>query len=109
MVGYEQPSHETDKHILNQSNLNIQSQYVIIYIYLYICSPPPPPNLCFDIAVRETRQTQQKHVRAILSVKRNPVMVLGLLTGTGKSYNCQGMVDRNYKVVFICPTGCTKY
>ena len=36
-----------------------------IYIYIYIAHLPP--NLCFDIAVRETRQTQQKHLRAILS------------------------------------------
>ena len=35
----------------------------------------PPQDLCFDIAVREIRQTQQKHARAILSVENNPVMV----------------------------------
>ena len=43
---------------------------IIIYIYAR-----PPQDLCFDIAVREIRQTQQKHARAILSVENNPVMV----------------------------------
>ena len=42
--------------------------------YIYICSPPPQ-DLCFDIAVRQVRQTQQKHVRAIFSVENNAVMV----------------------------------
>ena len=42
---------------------------------IYIYARPPPQDLCFDIAVREIRQTQQKHVRAILSVENNPVMV----------------------------------
>ena len=36
---------------------------------------PPPQDPCFDIAVREIRQTQQKHVRAISSVENNPVTV----------------------------------
>ena len=44
------------------------------YIYIYMLAPPPQ-DLCFDIAVREIRQTQQKHARAILSVENNPVMV----------------------------------
>ena len=46
---------------------------IIIYIYIYMLAPPQ--DLCFDIAVREIRQTQQKHARAILSVENNPVMV----------------------------------
>ena len=37
-------------------------------------------------------------------VKNNPVMILGLFAGTGKSYICQRMVERNYNVVFVCPT-----
>ena len=48
------------------------SKWVISPIYLLA---PPPQDLCFDIAVREIRQTQQKHARAILSVENNPVMV----------------------------------
>ena len=47
---------------------------VFLYIHIYICSPPPQ-DLCFDIAVREIIQTQQKHVRAILNVENNAVMV----------------------------------
>ena len=33
-------------------------------------------------------------------------MIRGELPGTGKSYIyiCQKMVDKNYKVIFICPT-----
>ena len=31
-------------------------------------------------------------------------MIRGLFAGTGKSYICQRMINRNYKVVFICPT-----
>ena len=46
--------------------------YTPLYIYMLA---PPPEDLCFDIAVREIRQTQQKHARAILSVENNPVMV----------------------------------
>ena len=38
--------------------------YVYIYIYIYIYAPP-----------RVRRQTQQKLVRAILSVEHDPVMV----------------------------------
>lgn len=49
----------------------------------------PPKNIRFDIAVRETKQAQQKHVRAVLSVEKNPVTVRGLFAGTGKSFICQ--------------------
>ena len=42
-----------------------------IYIYML----PPPQDLCFDIAVRQIRHTQQKHVRAIFSVENIAVMV----------------------------------
>ena len=31
-------------------------------------------------------------------------MIRGELPGTGKSYICQKMVDKNYKEIFICPT-----
>lgn len=31
-------------------------------------------------------------------------MIRGLFAGTGKSYICQRMINRNYKVVFVCPT-----
>ena len=37
-------------------------------------------------------------------VEKNPVMIRGLFAGTGKSYICQRMINRNYKVVFVCPT-----
>ena len=47
---------------------------LLIYHNIYIYARPPQ-DLCFDIAVREMRQTQQKHARAILSVENNPVMV----------------------------------
>ena len=47
----------------------------IIPMHIYMLAPPPPQDLCFDIAVREIKQTQQKHARAILSVENNPVMV----------------------------------
>ena len=46
-----------------------------VYIYIYIYMLAPPQDLCFDIAVREIIQTQQKHVRAILNVENNAVMV----------------------------------
>ena len=36
--------------------------------------------------------------------QHNPIMVRGALPGTGKSYICQKMVDKTYKVFFICPT-----
>ena len=57
----------------------------VIYIYIFMLPPPEKStplsiyiymlaptkkNLCFDIAARETRQTQPKHVRAILSVEK---------------------------------------
>jgi hypothetical protein len=34
----------------------------------------------------------------------NPMMIRGELPGTGKSYICQRMVDKEYKVMFVCPT-----
>ena len=37
-------------------------------------------------------------------VEKNPCMIRGLFAGTGKSFICQRMINRNYKVVFICPT-----
>ena len=36
--------------------------------------------------------------------QNNPIMIRGELPGTGKSYICQKMVDKNYNVIFICPT-----
>ena len=36
--------------------------------------------------------------------QNNPIMIRGALPGTGKSYICQKMVDKNYNVIFICPT-----
>ena len=36
-------------------------------------------------------------------VEQNPVIMRGLFAGTGKSYICQRMVERNYKVIFVCP------
>ena len=36
--------------------------------------------------------------------QNNPIMIRGELPGTGKSYICQKMVDKRYKVIFICPT-----
>ena len=36
--------------------------------------------------------------------QNNPIMIKGELPGTGKSYICQTMVDKNYNVIFICPT-----
>ena len=32
------------------------------------------------------------------------MMIRGELPGTGKSYICQRMVDKEYKVMFVCPT-----
>ena len=34
----------------------------------------------------------------------NPMMIRGELPGTGKSYICQKMVEKDYKVIFVCPT-----
>ena len=34
----------------------------------------------------------------------NPMMIRGELPGIGKNYICQRMVDKIYKVIFICPT-----
>ena len=34
----------------------------------------------------------------------NPMMIRGELPGTGKSYICQKMVDKGFKVIFVCPT-----
>ena len=45
------------------------------HTHTHIYARPPPQDLCFDIAVREIIQTQQKHVRAILNVENNAVMV----------------------------------
>ena len=36
--------------------------------------------------------------------KVRQVMIRGLVPGTGKSYICQKMVDKGYKVLFVCPT-----
>ena len=36
--------------------------------------------------------------------ENNPMMIRGVFPGTGKSYICQKMVDKNYKVIFVCPT-----
>ena len=33
--------------------------------------------------------------------QNNPIMIRGELPGTGKSYICQKMVDKNYKVIFL--------
>ena len=33
----------------------------------------------------------------------NPMMIRGELPGTGKSYICQNMVEKDYKVMFVCP------
>ena len=33
-------------------------------------------------------------------VEKNPVMIRGLFAGTGKSYICQRMIHKNYKVVY---------
>ena len=35
---------------------------------------------------------------------QNPVMIRGLVPGTGKSYICQKVVEHDYKVLFVCPT-----
>ena len=32
------------------------------------------------------------------------MMIRGELPGTGKSYICQKMVEKDYKVIFVCPT-----
>ena len=34
----------------------------------------------------------------------NPLMTRGELPGTGQSYICQKMVEKDYKVTFVCPT-----
>jgi len=34
----------------------------------------------------------------------NPMMIRGVYPGTGKSFICQKMVDKGYKVIFVCPT-----
>ena len=31
-------------------------------------------------------------------------MIRGVVPGTGKSYICQKMTDKGYKVLFVCPT-----
>ena len=36
-------------------------------------------------------------------IEKNPVMIRGEVPGTGKSYICQKMMDRNYKVAIVCP------
>ena len=36
--------------------------------------------------------------------KNNPMMIRGVYPGTGKSFICQKMVDKGYKVIFVCPT-----
>ena len=36
--------------------------------------------------------------------QNNPIMIRGLFPGTGKSYICQKMVDKDYKVIFVTPT-----
>ena len=36
--------------------------------------------------------------------KVKQVMIRGVVAGTGKSYICQKMTDKGYKVLFVCPT-----
>ena len=36
--------------------------------------------------------------------EKKQMMIRGELPGTGKSYICQKMVDKNYRVMFVCPT-----
>ena len=36
--------------------------------------------------------------------ENNPMMIRGVYPGIGKSFICQKMVDKGYKVIFICPT-----
>ena len=36
--------------------------------------------------------------------ENNPMMIRGVYPGTGKSFICQKMVDKGYKVIFVCPT-----
>ena len=64
------PYDPCDDSIFTYTNLPYKSTFN----YINLCSPPPQ-DLCFDIAVRQVRQTQQKHVRAIFSVENNAVMV----------------------------------
>eukprot|EP00438_Fugacium_kawagutii_P012227 Skav223953 [mRNA] locus=scaffold798:243805:247131:- [translate_table: standard] len=61
-----------------------------------------PEYECKELMVKDEYDTDDiidNHI-----VKNNPVMILGLFAGTGKSYICQRMVERNYNVVFVCPT-----
>ena len=37
-------------------------------------------------------------------MQNNPVIIRGEVAGTGKSYICQRVVDRDFKVTFVCPT-----
>ena len=41
-------------------------------------------------------------IKKIVDVKQ--VMIRGLIPGTGKSYICQKMTNKGYKVLFVCPT-----
>ena len=36
--------------------------------------------------------------------ENNPMMIRGVYPGIGKSFICQKMVDKGYKVIFVCPT-----
>ena len=36
--------------------------------------------------------------------ENNPMMIRGVFPGTGKSYICQKMVDKGFRVMFVCPT-----
>ena len=38
------------------------------------------------------------------TVYTKQVMIRGLVPGTGKSYICQKMTEKGYKVLFVCPT-----
>ena len=55
------------------------SKYSYIYIYMYwylnVYARPPPHPKTYVLALRWGRQTQRKHVRAILRVENNPAMV----------------------------------
>ena len=49
----------------------------------------------------DTDDTIDEHI-----ISKEVETIRGEVPGTGKSYMCQRMAERDYKVIFICPTSC---
>ena len=61
-----------------------------------------PVDECKELHVKDEYATDDiidNHI-----IPHNPVIIRGEIAGTGKSFICQRMAERGYKVIFVCPT-----